>query len=154
MHPTRGSARRKAARGGVASATVLGLCALGALPPPAAAEFECRIKKMVTSGKYLLDHAGMIWHRGESYPGHIYATVASTDCATDAAGPNPPEFEVTQVQLREGEEFPKLPKESADLIVSCMHMHWVNDSPANPNPHPHPHPHPHPNPNPSPNPHR
>ena len=50
--------------------------------------------------------------------------------ATDAAGPNPPEFEVTQVQLREGEEFPKLPKESADLIVSCMHMHWVNDLPA------------------------
>ena len=32
---------------------------------------------------------------------------------------------MTQVQLREGEEFPKLPKESADLIVSCMHMHWV-----------------------------
>jgi hypothetical protein len=30
------------------------------------------------------------------------------------------------VQLREGEEFPKLPKESADLIVSCMHMHWVS----------------------------
>ena len=30
---------------------------------------------------------------------------------------------MTQVQLREGEEFPKLPKESADLIVSCMHMH-------------------------------
>ena len=33
---------------------------------------------------------------------------------------------MTQVQLREGEEFPKLPKESADLIVSCMHMHWVS----------------------------
>ena len=46
--------------------------------------------------------------------------------ASDAAGPNPPEFEVTQVQLREGEEFPRLPKESADLIVSCMHMHWVS----------------------------
>ena len=46
--------------------------------------------------------------------------------ASDAAGPHPPEFEVTQVQLREGEEFPRLPKESADLIVSCMHMHWVS----------------------------
>ena len=84
MYPTRGSSRRNAARRGAASATVLGLCALGVLPPPAAAELECRIKKMVTS-RYV-DTSSHVHYRGESYPGHIYATVASTDCATDAAG--------------------------------------------------------------------
>ena len=48
--------------------------------------------------------------------------------AADAAGAHPPEFEVEQ-QLISGREFPKLPRESADLIVSCMSMHWVNDLP-------------------------
>ena len=47
--------------------------------------------------------------------------------AADASGPHPPEFEVTQVHAHE--EIPRLPKASADLIVSCMGMHWVNELP-------------------------
>ena len=51
-------------------------------------------------------------------------TRTSTRSRSRCRSPTPKQ--VTQVQLREGEEFPKLPKESADLIVSCMHMHWVS----------------------------
>ena len=60
-------------------ATVLGLCALGALP--ATAEFECRIQNMVTSGYT----AGVNWIAGESDLRHVYATVASNNCTDDAA---------------------------------------------------------------------
>eukprot|EP00965_Chrysotila_dentata_P056704 1880916-Pleurochrysis_carterae.AAC.1 len=47
--------------------------------------------------------------------------------AADAAGDNPPDFEV--VQLHMSEEVPDLAPASADLICTSMALHWVNDLP-------------------------
>jgi len=63
-------------------AALLAVYTVGVLPQPADAAFECRIKKSITSGYYV--ELGNRYMFGESYPAHIYATVASTGCTADA----------------------------------------------------------------------
>lgn len=47
--------------------------------------------------------------------------------AADAKGPNAPEFTVKQLHI--DEEELELPPKSADLIISSMALHWINDLP-------------------------
>ena len=64
-------------------AALLAVYMAGVLPQPADAAFECRIKKSITSGSHF-DMGDNHHFLGESYPAHIYATVASTGCTADA----------------------------------------------------------------------
>ena len=72
---------------GATIAALLAVYTVGVLPQPADAAFECRIKKSITSGydtSYYLGVDAPYNFLGESYPAHIYATVASTGCTADA----------------------------------------------------------------------
>ena len=76
-----GSSRGGASPQRATIAALLAVYTVGVLPQPADAAFECRIKKSITSGYYIGTDDRFF---GESYPAHIYATVASTGCTADA----------------------------------------------------------------------
>jgi NADH dehydrogenase [ubiquinone] 1 alpha subcomplex assembly factor 5 len=58
----------------------------------------------------------------------LAASAARREAAAAAGDEEEPPLAVTQLQL--DDENPRLEKESADLVISSMNLHWVNDLPS------------------------